>query len=125
MIDYNMVQQLTNQGIDAFSGGSTFELITTGGGTRVDESGIEYEAPESRVTISGGVRAISYRYIDGENIKFGDKRGFFSNAVPIENDMIIVLDGEHWRVVDNRPVNPTQSHVIAYRPILRKVAVYG
>lgn len=124
MIDYSEVQRLTDQGIEEFSGGGSFEIIITGAGKEMID-GEEVTIPEVRGTVYGAVRAISYRYIDGENIKHGDKRAFFSNVTPIENGMIIILDGKHWRVVDNRPVNPTQTHVIAYRPILRKVANHG
>lgn len=123
MIDYKQIERLTNQGIDAFAGDpqASFEMIVSGGG-KVMVGGVETDVPEVRVNIHGAIRAISYRYIDGDNIKLGDKRGFFSNVTPIENGMIVILNGEHWRVIDNRPVDPTQSFVIAYRPILRKVA---
>ena len=126
MIDYNEIQRLTNQGINAFSGNDEvgFDIIITGGGVQMVD-GEEVEVPEVRGKVFGAVRAISYHMIDGESIRLGDKRAFFSNVTPIENGMIIILEGQHWRVVDNRPVNPTQSHVIAYRPILRKVAAHG
>ncbi|UGO53100.1 putative virion structural protein [Klebsiella phage vB_KaeD_HazelMika] len=124
MIDYNEVQRLTDQGIEAFSGGGSFEIIITGAGKKI-VNGEEVVIQEVRGTVYGAVRAISQRYVDGETILQGDKRAFFSNVTPIENGMIIILEGKHWRVIDNRPVNPTQGHVIAYRPILRKVASHG
>lgn len=125
MINYAEVQRLTDQGIEAYSDGGSFEMIVSGAGVEIGDDGSEIKVPEVRATIYGGVRAISYRYIDGESIKAGDKRAFFSNATPIENGMIIIIEGKHWRVVDNRPVNPSQTHVIAYRPILRKVGASG
>lgn len=125
MIDYNEIQRLTNHGIDAFAGSSgDFEIILSGGGVDIVD-GEEVEIEEVRGIVHGAVRAISFHHINGESIIMGDKRGFFSNATPIENGMIIILNDEHWRVVNNRPVDPTQSHVIAYRPVLRKVAAHG
>lgn len=124
MIDYNEIQRMTDQGIADFSNGGSFEVILTAGGVQVID-GEEVEIPEERGTVYGAVRAISYRYIDGVSIMAGDKRAFFSNVTPLKNGMIVILEGQHWRIVDTRPVNPTQGHVIAYRPILRKVAKGG
>lgn len=125
MINYAEIQNLTDQGINAFAGdGGEFDVILTGGGVRIGDDGKEVVVPPQMGKVHGAVRAISYRYIDGENIRFGDKRAFFSNVTPLENGMIVIIDGEHWRIVDTRPVNPTQTHVIAYRPILRKVAAH-
>lgn len=126
MINYDEIQRLTDQGIDSFSGDNGgFDVIVSGGGVDIDSNGNEIVKPEVKKKVYGAVRAISYRYIDGESIKFGDKRAFFSNVTPLENGMIVIIDGERWRIVDTRPVNPTQNHVIAYRPILRKVSAYG
>lgn len=125
MIDYAEVQRLTDQGINAFSGGSgTFDIIISGAGKKM-VNGKEVSVPEVRGKVHGAVRAINMRFIDGESIKMGDKRAFFSNVTPIENGMIIILDGKQWRVIDNRPVDPTQTHVIAYRPILRRITTHG
>lgn len=126
MINYDEVQRLTDQGIDAFSGnGGDFDVILSGGGVEINDKGEEVVKPVVMGKVHGAVRAVSYRMIDGESIKMGDKRAFFSNVTPLENGMIVILGGEHWRIVDTRPVDPTQSHVIAYRPILRRVATHG
>lgn len=126
MINYAEIQRLTNQGIDAFSGGAgDFDVILSGGGVEVNDLGQEVVKPPKMGKVHGAVRAISIKQIDGESIKLGDKRAFFSNVTPLENGMIVILGGEHWRIVDTRPVDPTQTHVIAYRPILRKVATHG
>lgn len=126
MIDYGMIQSLTDQGINAFAGSNgVFDVILSGGGVEIDQSGNEVIKPEVTGKLYGAVRAVSYRYIDGESILAGDKRAFFSNATSIENGMIVIIDGEKWRIVDTRPVDPTQTNVIAYRPILRKVSVHG
>lgn len=125
MLNYDEIEALTNHGINEFSGGAKFEMITSGGGVEI-VNGEEITKPEIKAFITGAVRAVSYLYIDGSSVLAGDKRGFFTNDVPIENGMIVILKGEHWRVVDNRPVEPKQDgHVIAYRPILRRVAAYG
>lgn len=126
MVNYDEVQRLTDQGINAFSGNNQngFDIIISGGSVEI-VGGEEVDVPEVTGKVYGAIRAISYSQIDGESIILGDRRGFFSNVTPIENGMIIILNDEHWRVVDSRPINPTQSHVIAYRPILRKVAVHG
>lgn len=124
MIDYNEIQRMTDQGIADFSDGASFEVILTAGGVKIVD-GEEVKIPEERGTVYGGVRAISYRYVDGVSIMAGDKRAFFSNVTPLKDGMIVIIDGQHWRIVDTRPVNPSQNHVIAYRPILRKVAKGG
>ncbi|MEG0209054.1 MULTISPECIES: hypothetical protein [Gammaproteobacteria] len=124
MIDYALIQEMTNQGIDDFSSGGSFDVILSGAGVEI-VNGVEVVKPVLMGKVYGAVRAIAFKYIDGESILSGDKRAFFSNVTAIENGMIVVIGGEHWRIVDTRPVNPTQDHVIAYRPILRKVSTYG
>lgn len=121
MIDYGDVVSLTNQGIDEFAGsGGEYTLIISPGTVEII-GGIEYSKPEETGTVKGVIRGFSFKFVDGENILAGDKRGFFGGDVAIETGMFIVIKSERWRVVDNRPVNPTGDQVIAYRPVLRRL----
>lgn len=125
MVNYADVQRMTDQGINSFANGGSFDIITSKGTIEI-VNGEEVSKPEVRGKVTGAIRGIEYKYIDGQSILSGDKRGFFTNETPIENGMIIIINGEHWRVVDSRPVDPLQNgEPIAYRPIIRRVASYG
>lgn len=111
-------------GINIFSDSDgTFTMETGRGGVEIID-GVEVPASGGVAVINGLVREIKTRDIDGEYIQFGDKRGIFTSKVPILQGYKIVVDGETYVVVDPRPVKPTGT-VVAYRPILRRVATYG
>ncbi|WP_279025573.1 hypothetical protein [Gibbsiella quercinecans] len=123
-MNYASIQRMATKGIDFFSDGDgVFEIILSGGGV-VFEGGREVVKSEQRGQVKGAVREVKDRDINGDTILAGDKRGFFTHDVAIEKGMIIIVDGEHYTVVSARPIKPTGT-VVAYRPILRRVAVYG
>ena len=53
-----------------------------------------------------------------------DKLGVFNANVEIKNGYMVEIDGERYVVTESRPIRQT-STTIAYRPILRRVAVHG
>lgn len=123
-MNYAKIQRMATKGINFFSDDNgVFDLIVSGGGAELVNGEI-VQKPEVVKKIKGAVREIKDRDINGDTILAGDKRGFFTHEVEISQGMIVVVDGEHYRVVNARPVKPT-STVVAYRPILRRVAVIG
>lgn len=124
-MNYAKIQRMATKGINFFSDeDGVFDLIISCGGDAEFIDGKIVEKPEVRAKIKGAVRDVKDRDINGETILAGDKRGFFTHDVPIEQGMTVIIDGEHYRVVNARPVRPTKT-VVAYRPILRRVAVIG
>lgn len=121
---YGNIQARAMAGIQFFSDDQgEYELIVSGGGVKI-VNGKEVTTQEVRATIKGLVREIQDRDINGETILAGDKRGIFTHEVEIKKGMRIIVDGEHYTVVNARPVKPTGT-VIAYRPVLRRIAVGG
>lgn len=123
-MNYSQVESLMRSGINIFSDGGGTYTMTTGVGYVDVIDGVEVEVPAQSFQIKGLVREIKNRDIDGEFIQFGDKRGIFTSEVEIKQGYQITVDSEVYVVVDARPVKPT-STVVAYRPILRRVATYG
>lgn len=82
------------------------------------------EKPEISVMIKGLIRSPRTREVDGETIRVTDKLGVFTNSVEIKNGYHIDVDGDRYIVVEARPVRQTNI-TVAYRPILRRVAVHG
>lgn len=123
-MNYSQVESLMRSGINIFSDGDGIYTMTTGAGYVDVIDGVEVEVPAQSFQIKGLVREIKNRDIDGEFIQFGDKRGIFTSEVEIKQGYQIAVDSEVYVVVDARPVKPT-STVVAYRPILRRVATYG
>lgn len=123
-MNYSQVESLMRTGINIFSDGDgTFTMETGNGGVEIVD-GVEVPVSGGVALIKGLVREIKTRDIDGEYIQFGDKRGIFTSEVPILQGYRIIVDDETYTVVDPRPVKPTGT-VLAYRPILRRIAVYG
>lgn len=123
-MNFGAVRALITEGINISSDSQgVFTMENSSGGVTII-NGQEVYYPTANVQIKGLVRDINRRDIDGEYIKFGDKRGIFTADVVIEFGYKITIDGEKYTVVDPRPVKPTGT-VIAYRPILRRVALYG
>lgn len=123
-MNYAKIQRMATKGINFFSDeDGSFVLITSGGGSEFIGGKI-VTVPERRETIKGAIRDVKDRDINGDTIQAGDKRGFFTHEVAIEKGMIVIVDGEHYTVVNARPVKPT-STVVAYRPILRRIATIG
>lgn len=124
-MNYEKIQRMATKGINFFSDkDGVFDLIVSNGGDAEFINGKIVKKAEVRAKIKGAIRDVKDRDINGDTILAGDKRGFFSHEVPIEQGMTVIVDGEHYRVVNARPVKPTKT-VVAYRPILRRVAVIG
>lgn len=123
-MNYSQVESLMRTGINIFSDGDGVFTMITGTGSVQIVNGVEVEVAGGVALVKGLVREIANRDIDGDYIQFGDKRGIFTSQVPILQGYRIVVDGEQFVVTDPRPVKPTGT-VVAYRPILRRVATYG
>lgn len=123
-MNYNEIARLATAGINFFSDGAgEFNCITQQGSADI-VGGEEVEKPEISVMIKGLIRSPRTREVDGETIRVTDKLGVFTNAVEIKNGYHIDVDGERYIVVEARPVRQTNI-TVAYRPILRRVAVHG
>lgn len=123
-MNYNEIARLATSGINFFSDGAgEFKCITQQGSVDI-VGGVEVEKPEISVMIKGLIRSPRTREVDGETIRVTDKLGVFTNAVEIKNGYHLDVDGERYIVVESRPVRQTNI-TVAYRPILRRVAVHG
>ncbi|WWD12977.1 head closure Hc1 [Escherichia phage WaterSpirit] len=123
-MNYNEIARLATAGINFFSDGAgEFKCITQQGSVDI-VGGEEVEKPEISVMIKGLIRSPRTREVDGETIRVTDKLGVFTNSVEIKNGYHIDVDGERYIVVEARPVRQTNI-TVAYRPILRRVAVHG
>lgn len=120
-MNYNEILYHATAGINFFSDDSGEFTLFIPGGIRI-VNGTEVRHPDVTATLKGVVRDFSARDIDGEMIVAGDKRGIFTADVPIEKGNRVIVDGEHYTVTDPRAIKPTGT-VIAYRPVLRRVAV--
>lgn len=120
-MNYNNIRNMASRGIKFFSDkDGKFEIIISGGGVKF-ENGEEVEVERETAIITGAIRDVNDRDINGESILVGDKRGFFTADVAIDKGMIIIVDDQHYTVVNARPIKPTKT-VVAYRPILRRIA---
>lgn len=123
-MNYKEIRRLASDGIAFFSDGDgTFKMIVSGGGVEII-GGVEVEKPEVSKTIKGLVRSPRVREVDGETIRVTDKLGVFNADVEIKNGYMVEIDGERYVVTEARPIRQT-STTVAYRPILRRVAVHG
>lgn len=123
-MNYKEIRRLASNGIAFFSDGDgEFKCITQAGGVDII-GGEEVERPETSTTIKGLVRSPRVREVDGEIIRVTDKLGVFNANVEIKNGYMVEIDGERYVVTESRPIRQT-STTIAYRPILRRVAVHG
>lgn len=121
-MNYKQIQKMATAGIKNFSDDNGwFDLIISGGGKKV-VGGKEVIIPEERGVIKGAIREVKDRDVNGDSIRAGDKRGFFTCDQEIKQGMRVIIDGEAYTVVNARAIKPTGT-VIAYRPILRRVAV--
>lgn len=123
-MNYNEIARLATAGINFFSDGAgEFKCITQQGSVDI-VGGEEVEKQEVSVMIKGLIRSPRTREVDGETIRVTDKLGVFTNSIEIKNGYHIDVDGERYIVVEARPVRQTNI-TVAYRPILRRVAVHG
>lgn len=123
-MDYNQIRNAALDGINMMSDHEgIYQILLSGGGVKMVHGKEVKEDPVWGI-VKGLVRDINDRDINGDTILAGDKRGIFTHQVEIKKDMRIIVDNETYVVVNPRPIRPTGT-VIAYRPILRRVAVYG
>lgn len=101
----------------------TFECITQAGGVSI-VNGVEVERPEVRENITGFIRNPRRHEVNGDTIRATDKLGVFTNDVNLEQGYSVFIDGEKYTIVDPRPVRQTAT-TLAYRPVMRRVAVNG
>ena len=131
-MNYAEIKRLASAGSAFFSDGDgEFKCIIQAGGVDI-VGGVEVEKPEITTTIKGLVRSPRVREVDGETIRLraarlrsvADKLGVFNGDVEILNGHMVEIDGERYVVTEARPIRQT-STTVAYRPILRRVAVHG
>ena len=123
-MNYAEIKRLASAGIAFFSDGDgEFKCIIQAGGVDI-VGGVEVEKPEITTTIKGLVRSPRVREVDGETILVTAKLGVFNGDVEILNGYMVEIDGERYVVTEARPIRQT-STTVAYRPILRRVAVHG
>lgn len=123
-MNYDSIRSMASAGIDFFSDGDGyFDCITQQGSVEI-VGGIEVEKPEIKTRIKGFVRAPKLREVDGEHIRVTDKLGVFNADVELKNGYQVDIDGERYTIVEARPIRPT-SITVAYRPIMRRIAVHG
>lgn len=120
-MDYDEVRDLIEQGIEIMSDGDGWFDVRRGGGVKI-VNGNEVSTPTIRFKVYGFIRDVSTRDVDGENILASDKRGTFKHDPELITGDEVFVDGEAYRIVNLRPVKPTGT-VVAYRPILRRIAV--
>lgn len=125
-MNYDAVRKLAKDGIDFFAdpmlGGGECTLIRGGGVKMVN--GVEVVQPQETFVIRGVIRDVHSRDVNGDTIRAEDKRGIFTYQEVIDKGNWMLIEGVKYEVVDPRPIKPCGA-VVAYRPILRRVAVYG
>ncbi|MCF0178632.1 MAG: hypothetical protein HUJ97_00100 [Bacteroidales bacterium] len=122
-MDHRLLQQQIKTGINLLSDGDgVFDATTQP--TFAIVNGYEQSTPGRSYTVKGVIREFKARDIDGDIIKFGDRRGIFTADSVISEGDRVYIDNEAYTVIDPRPVKPTGT-VIAYRPVLRRAATYG
>lgn len=122
-MDYTNIKGQVNSAVKFFGNSKVYKFYT-GSGTVEIVSGVESGVSRQTVEISGVLRQAKKRDIDGESILVGDWLGFFGADTPIEKGYELCINNERYIVVDNRPVMPGDA-VLAYRPVMRRISVYG
>lgn len=122
-MNYGEIYNHVATGIQFFGNGQKHKFYTNQGTVEI-VSGVEVEIARQSVEIEGVLRQAKKRDIDGEAIIAGDWLGFFGADTPIKKGYEVCLHGEHYVVVDERPVMPG-GEILAYRPIMRRVTVHG
>lgn len=123
-MNYQNISRMAKAAIGFFSDSSgMFRCITQQGSVEI-VGGVEVQKPEESTYIKGLVRSPRVREVDGETIRVTDKLGVFNSDIEIKNGYKIEIDGELFVVVEARPIRQTNV-TVAYRPIMRRVAVHG
>ena len=123
-MNYQNIARMAKSAINFFSDeGGMFKCITQQGSVEI-VGGVEVEKPEQSTYIKGLIRSPRVREVDGETIRVTDKLGVFNADIEIKNGYKVEVDGELFVVTEARPIRQTNV-TVAYRPILRRVAVHG
>lgn len=69
--------------------------------------------PTPGATYQGMLATVAYSLEEsaGENITFGDMRGYYFGATAPQNGDKVTLDGKEWRVANVLPLNPAGTTV--------------
>lgn len=123
-MNYQEIASLANEGIEFFSDeNGSFNCITQAGSVRM-VGGVEVEQPEVTAMLRGFVRNPRDIEVNGDTIRANDKLGCFTNAVPLMAGFKVDIDGERYEIINPRPVRQTAT-TVAYRPVMRRIAVNG
>lgn len=122
-MNYGEIHRQINAGVRFFGNGQKHMFYTTQGSVTM-VGGVEVPAERQTVEIEGVLRQAKKRDIDGESVIAGDWLGFFGSEIAIKKGYEVCLHGERYTVVDERPVMPG-GDVLAYRPVMRRIAVHG
>lgn len=123
-MNYQKIAKLATAGISFFSDSSGyFNCITQAGSVQI-VNGVEVEVPEVTAKIYGYVRNPRDIEVNGETIRATDKLGCFTNAVDLMAGFKVDIDGERYEIINPRPVRQTAT-TVAYRPVMRRIAVHG
>lgn len=121
-MNYRDIARMAKDGIAFFSDANgEFECITNFSGSRMI-GGVEVHEPKETMKIKGFIRSPRVAEVDGEMVCATDKLGVFNADVEIRNGYQVIIDGQAYIVVEARPIRQT-GVTVAYRPILRRIAV--
>lgn len=125
-MNYKAIAKKAASGIKFFSdpaaGGGNRKMFIPAEIEYID--GYEVLKPEREFDVVGVVRQAKVKDIDGESIMKGDYLGVFNADTEIKSGYFIVIDGQRFAVADPRPIRPS-GVTVAYRPVLRMVAING
>lgn len=123
-MNYGEISNMIKSGVAFFGNGKEYNFFTDQGTKRI-VGGVEVEIEREKIPIRGVIRAAKMRDIDGEGVMAGDWLGFFEADTEIKKGYAICINGERYIVTDPRPVMPDGENVVAYRPVMRRIAVHG
>lgn len=123
-MDYSQIESMARGGIAFFADPNRPMSLIKQGEYGFDENGFEIQPMEQIIPISGATRRPKAKEVDGDTIRASDILGIFNNDHEIDQGDFIEIDGVRFVVVDARPVQSSLVPV-AYRPVLRRVAVNG
>lgn len=125
-MNYAAMAKRAARGIKFFSDSAgnwgVHTLVRGGWVTMVD--GYEVMTPEESFFVNGVVRRATARDVDGEAIRAEDILGIFDNKEVIQKGNWMIVEGVRYEVADARPIRPS-GLVVAYRPVFKRVAMYG
>ena len=123
-MDYSQIEGMARGGIAFFADSSREMKLIKIGESGFDSNGYEIPAKETAYAILGATRRPKAKEVDGDTIRASDILGIFNNDYEIAQGDFVEIDGVRYVVTDARPVQSSLVPV-AYRPVLRRVAVNG